>query len=72
MLFFLIRIALIGAATSLTALGIADLSADGETLTIRVGPLAQWLADWSMEAGLGSAAAWAAMWAWAKRKGSMT
>lgn len=72
MILFLIRLALIGVATSLTALGIADVSADGETVTIRVGPLADWLAAYATEAGIGASVLWAAMWTAAKKWGAMT
>lgn len=72
MILFLIRLGLIGLATSLTALGIAEVSADGETITIWVGPAAQWLHDHATSAGAVSAAVWAGMWAWAKRQGGMT
>lgn len=68
----LIRLALIGVAGTFTTLGFAELSADGETLVIRVGPMAEWLAEWSTEAGIAATALWAAMWARAKKKGGLT
>ena len=72
MALFLIRLALIAVAGGMTTLGFATLSADGESLTIHIGPLAAWLNDWALGAGLTAAGAWVAMWRSAKAKGGMT
>ena len=67
-----IRLALLILAGGMTTLGLATPSADGENLTIHIGPLAAFLSDWGMTAGGAFMAAWLAMWRSAKKTGGMT
>ena len=72
MALFGIRIAILIIAGGFATLGLGTLSPDGESLTIHIGPLAAFLNDWALGAGLTAASAWLAMWRAAKKKGGMT
>ena len=72
MTLFAFRIALLLLAGGLTTLGLGTLSPDGQSLTIHIGPMAEFLNDWALQTGLTAGIAWATMWARAKKTGKMT
>ena len=72
MTFFAFRIALLLFAGGLTTLGLGTLSPDGQSLTIHIGPAAEFLSNWALQAGLTTGAAWAGLWVRAKKTGKPT